>query len=348
MKTLSLSILYSLIFFSVFAQETLLIPFDPKNATPLKASFKEVYVIDKRKENTQIVGYIKSKKKEQIAIKSDLPLIESIQKYYTSLSKPSPQTGISKLIIVLYKFDVNEIDNGHSDKVARFDYVADYYIDGQEEKYSLLGVIDTSVFVSSLDITQKILKKVDQTLSVFLNGAHKIPQVRNTYSYQDVMDSENALKRNIPAYYSDSFSNSYYEKWDEFLYLNSIQSNLKLIQKKDKLLIQVNSENKKFNAVPLPDNTRFVAFENKLFVYADRKLCPIYRKDNDLYFVGPYDQTNGSSHNPSAFATAAQYGAAGGAAFMLLNDKMSKTYYYKFKINFRNGIFIPLEEVKLK
>lgn len=290
MKTLLRSVIaiISIIFISLplMAQDNYL-TFDLANGKDFVHGVGEVEVIDKRQSPTDTLGIIRAGKMNgKRPLLSKQALNKDIENYFNSLSAISKYPSDKKLVVLIYKFSGNETGTGYTDENAEFVFAADYFLSDQQNKYHLLGMVDTIIKVSSIDVTKKLLRSIDQSLCYLYEHTYTThPADKHPYTIEEVRRYDDIEKNSHPAFTADHFPNGMYGTWKNFLALQK-EEDRKIGKKKKKFKIESLSESGKIKYSPVPVKTKVIAYEGKAYINFGNVFYPLSKMDNDFYFTG--------------------------------------------------------------
>ena len=328
------------------------ITLDTANGSAFVHGIAEVLVVDKREHVSDTLGIIRAGKMNgKRALTSKLAFTTAIENYYKTLSLRSKNTFDKKLIVLIYKFEGNEIESGYTDENAQFVFSADYFISNETNTYQLLGMIDTVINVHSLDVTKKLLRTIDQSLCSLYEYAYTLKNKdKKNYDYEQVLRYAEIEKAANPAYQADTFCNGLYATWSDFLALRRVEG--KQIGKKNKRFkIEYINEKGKTKYEPLPIGTKVIAYEGNAYINFGNICYPISKRNNDFYFTGKLTQ---QYNDGLILGVGIAFGAIGVLMFVdskvpIGHDGSDMTgILYEFKIDPRKGKAILLRKIEHK
>lgn len=271
---------------NVNAQDNFL-TFDLANGKDFEHGLGNVVVIDKRQNKSDTFGIIRSGKMNgKRPLLATQPLSKSIEKYFTDLSSKCKIPSERSLVMLIYKFDGNELSSGFTDENAEFTFAADYFISDNGNEFKLLGIVDTIIRVSSIDVTKKLLRTIDQSLCKLYEQNYDLqPKDKQGYTFEEIQRYDEIEKNSHAAFRADNFPNGAFATWEDFLELNYTESN-KISKKKNKFKIAVLSESGKIKYNGVNSKTKVIAHEGKAYINFGNIFYPLSKMDNNFYFTG--------------------------------------------------------------
>ncbi len=252
---------------------------------------------------------------------------------YAYLKHANNDPYARKLIIRLHTFHIMEGDAFSGGK-THFRYEADYFISEGANKYTFLGNVDTLVNVSGFDIVQKTINTFDQYLCVLYESLYEslgTPQA--SYTYDEVLNYDDIQKKLLPAYTDQPYKNGVYYSWEDFVQLKNVADRSVALNGKKFNLMYKNSGGKLKNA-PIKYAIVF-AYDGVLYYNLEENApCEIYKKENDFFIKAKIGTSRG-------------YTQMGLLPFLMTNGTFG-IHAYEFKINYRNGRLIPVEEISTR
>lgn len=335
---------------TAFAQEDHYLTFDIANGKDFTHGVGDVVVIDKRQSLTDTFGIIRAGKmngKRPLLAKQTLT--KAIEHYFNQLSSTSKLPSDKNLVILLYKFEGNELGTGYTDEHAEFVFAADFFIFNERNKYQLLGMIDTVIKVSSIDVTKKLLRTIDQSICYLYEQTYSMhPADKQAYTYEEVCRYDEIEKNSHPAFRADNFPNGIYTSWKSFLEMQQ-EPGQKTGKKKRKFKLETLSESGKIKYSAIPVKTKVIAYEGKAYINFGNVFYPLSKMDNDFYFTGRLGEVQ--NNTGLIIGAGLMFGAMGVLVTINTNDPPGLDgstlggILYDFKVEARTGKAIVLRKV---
>lgn len=219
---------------------------------------------------------------------------------------------------------------------AHFNYAADYFVSGENNKYRHLGFVDTIISVEGMEVTKKLVNAIDSSFCSLYESLFSAPLKDTLYSYDEVLDFEKKRNETSPAYRILDTSNGVYYWWDDFK-LQKKTADETIYKKSNVYRIKYLKENGKLKIKPA-FNALVIAFGGQLFYNLHDVFYPMYKKGNDFYVVA---NTNLYSEK-SGWGTGVgfMFGALG--SYVTGQPSSTLVEAYEFKINYKDGMLIPV------
>lgn len=252
------------------------LPFDKSNCTRFEHAVHRITVFDQRPAKEEIMGWMKVRY-TTAPIVAKQTLKKSLEQYFLDLSKGLPSDTGSGLLLILHRFYLSERDQ--TDKTA-FHFAADYFIPSGNNRYLLLGSVDTIIRAKAAHLKQQSLSSVDNCICFLYEQLFQTPvDSTRTFSPDEARNYLNEQKNKIPAYGTAVLQDGVYQEWDDFLQLHEKEKE-SLVRHENKMRV-VHATQKKasfesgFARVYVQDGVAYYNFEGLLY--------PMEKKDNDFF-----------------------------------------------------------------
>jgi hypothetical protein len=320
---------------------------DTANGRTFQHGAIDIKVIDKRMIISDTLGIIRTGKLNgKQPLKTKGPFTLSIENYYKTLSSTSKIQTDKKLVVLIYKFEANEGATGFTDETASFIFTADYFISNEYDQYQLLGMIDTVINVKAVDVTNKLLRTIDESLCTLYEYTYTLtPKDKKRYFYEETLIYDEIEKNNQPAFQKEHFENGLFETWIDFLKLN-ITDTSTIYKKGKKFAKSYLNQDGKQRIGKLPNNIRVLCYKDKAYYKLGNIYYPLFLKNNNFHFIG---RLSHDKYDP--IAVGIMFGLTG---VLLLNVSEGPLGYdgteltgtlYEFMVESRTGKTFPIEKV---
>lgn len=342
MKTFFLALLITVSQLPALAQQTFDFSTDGK-ALPARRSFRRVMVIDRRSDTARLIGSIKvnaAKGYENLSVKT--ALADELGAYYQR-NCPVRSEKEQTLVIILYAFRCAELPAQREDgrESASFHYSADFFAGDSLELYRMLGSVDTEVFVTAFDVTERTLRLPALTISrtyTILRG-HREASDRN-FTLKEVRAYDPADRLTTLPFSGKLPRSGYYEEWNDFLCLRPAKG-IRLETVDNNVSIYRARRNGKRKAIRKPSG--IVIIQRGKPYYRSHDGYREMKMGKEGFYVTtpiaprPQEQT-------STIPAQSMFGMLGTAVLSL--DKKEVMPYYKCVVNARTGALMPLSQAE--
>jgi len=321
-----------------FIREFNLEPVDVKISNSL---YNCIEFVDTRVDTTNL-GIVQVGIMNNIAkVKPETPLKLQLQSFLSSIIDSTSNNN--QLLFQLRHFVLAETTKMISE--VGYCYIRAILYSGNREIYKSIAVIDTVVSVKAIDVTKPLLKAGSQLMCNFIiNNLKKEAQDSIGYSFNDIVKLDSIEKRKIKIYNSDNYVDGLYYNYSSFK--DQIPDEKIIVKfKKDLSISNVKKidENEKLINVK-SDEAYAIVYEGKPYISTGYGFYPLYRNDNDFYFVGTVKPLT-SNNEDKVFAAGMMFGAIG--AIVAGNSKASGENYF-IVIDHINGGFIHIRKMPSK
>lgn len=268
----------------VRAQKNVL-QFDTSNCSSSGIRASAIKVIDQRADTTALLGFIqKGGFNTKRKLQTEQPLAKELTAFYTAING---QAGAgTKVMVQLYNFYAYEVTGAFSES-AYFIYKADYFLTDTAGRYHLGARIDTVVKMSAFDVTNRMLRTIDESLCGFYSSM----DTRFTddgYTEEEVMLFDELEKKKIPCYAAETYADAAYLNWEQFRLQQPMQDHL-VVKKKNSYQMTYKTPKGKTRTTVLYV-CRIFACDNQLYYVGQGGGCYLMtKKKNDFYISSKHD-----------------------------------------------------------
>lgn len=325
------------------------VTFDTTNGKTFMHGLATVEVVDKRLNKTDTLGIIRAGKMNgKRPLLAKVPLTTGIENYYKTLSLTSKIPSGKKLLVLLYKFDATELSSGLTDENAEFTFAADYLLSDDKDQYQLLGMVDTIIKVSSLDVTKKLLRTIDQSICNLYEHTYTLNNKdKQLYTREEAIRYDDIEKNRHKAFREDIYPDGCYTSWQNFLDLQYVPE--KKIGKKKKIFkIETIKESGKIKYSDIPKKTKVIIHEGKPYLSFGNVFYPLIKKENDFYFTGRLSEAQNTGF---IVVPGMMFGAVGFLIIVHNNEPAGLDgsnltgVLYDFKVEARTGKALLLRKI---
>lgn len=266
------------------------------NRLSFAQSVDSVIVIDKRADTTASLGKAKVDYKKGL---EPLIAVQSITKdladYYQSKSNRPKIKGNKQLVILLYDFWAEEQFSGVPEEKASFKYAADYFLSDSADQYSLLGSVDTTVFVGAYDVTASLFKAIDGVLNTQYRKLSFSPSaLTRKLTLEQVMLYHKEERKYIKAYNTDVLTDGAYTCWNDFLALRKTENTIAIKKGNDIKFYEKDKRGKLRCRYTVA--YKIVVYNGVPYFQSSRSYCEMIKKGEDYFVTLQLTQRRNNTH----------------------------------------------------
>ncbi len=314
---------------------------EPVNIQISNSLYNSFEFVDTRVDTTNLgivqVGITNNRAK----VKPQVPLKHQLQNFFSSIIDST--SGNKQLLFQLRHFVFAETTKMTSE--TGYCYMRAILYSGSQERYKKIAVIDTVVSVKAGDVTKSLLRTGSRLICDFIiNNLKKDTTDSISYSLNEITKLDNIEKREIKAYHTDDYVDGLYYNYSSFK--DQIPDGKIIVKfKKDLSISSVKrvSENEKLINIK-PEEAYAIIYEGQPYISTGYGFYPLYRNDNNFYFVGTVKPLTSSSGD-NMLAAGMMFGAIG--AIIAGNSNASGENYF-IVIDHINGGFIYFRKMPSK
>ena len=306
------------------------------------AEYSKITVQDLRVDKNDMGFVQKGAFNRYTLIQPVIPLEEQISNLFKEWVSPLPENN-KELIIQIRDFYFSELTSGMSE-TGRFIFRATIF-GGSDDQYFLLRKVDEVYNNSSIDVTLQLEREAGLLVSGIVQNAIRQQKPLNdvVYTLNDVTNFESLEKKNIPLYYATTYADGIYKDFQSFSQqkptdkISEVKENGSTIK-----IYYLNEKQKKRSA----RGNYAAVYNGKPYINNGDEFVSLVKKGEDFYFYG---------YVPKKVSAGKQIGIgiATGVVTTLLTGGIGVAFIpttenvlYEFRMDFLNGSFKPIEEVK--
>lgn len=238
-----------------------------------------------------------------------------------------------ELLIRLDKFCVAELTGAVSEH-GYFDFTATLFAKDDTDAYREIASLDTSLVVSGMDVTKKILNSASRVVNNFITDhLNSAPASSTIYTYADIEQLPELLKVQFPLYTQQALHDGLYESFKAFRMQEPVAATVEFRDARPSSRIIQRDAAGKMKKVSAREYYAAVS-NGQVYIACLGGWYPMEKRENDYFFYGPAQQT--------ASATAIVGGALllGVVGAIAMSEPGFVNYLHK--LDFRNGSFIKV------
>lgn len=307
------------------------LPFDKSNCTRFEHAVRRITVFDQRPAKEEIMGWMKLRY-TTAPIVAKQTLKKSLEQYFLDLSKGLPADTGSGLLLILHRFYLSERDQ--TDRTA-FHFAADYFIPSGNNRYLLLGSVDTIIRAKAAHLKQQSLSSVDNCICFLYEQQFQTPiDSTRTFSPDEARNYLHEQKNKIAAYGTAVLQDGVYQEWDDFLQQHKKENEVPVRHENKMRIVHASQKKASFESgfarVYVQEGMPYYNFEGLLY--------PMKRIDGD-YFIN----VRGGDLNHDALMLLSMGGAVMGAIAGVAAQSLQKENI-TFLVDYKTGRLFKVKE----
>ena len=216
---------------------------------------------------------------------------------------------------------------------------------GEPQNYKLIKKVDEVYKNSSMDVTLQLERESGELILKIISEALVTvkPLEERIYTLEDIDNFEGIEKNKLALYTNDKYVDGIYKDFQSFSMQIPSMPIHEVKEGNNTIKVYYLNENKKSK------NARgnyAAIYQGKLYINNGEEFIKLTKKENDYYFYGYVSKK-------ASFGKQLGVGVATGVLTSLLTGGFGVAFFpttdsvlYEFKMDFLNGSFIPIQEVK--
>ena len=310
-------------------------PVDVKISNSL---YNSIEFVDTRVDTTNLgvvqVGIINNMAK----VKPQIPLKLQLQNLLSSAIDST--SGNNQLLFQLRHFVFAETTKMTSE--IGYCYIRAILYSGNREIYKNIAFIDTVVSIKAMDVTKPLLKTGSQLMcNLIIKNLKKEAKDSIGYSFNEIVKLDSIEKREIRVYNSENYADGLYYNYSSFK--DQIPDEKIIVKfKKDMSIASIKKIDKNEKLMNIKSEDAYaIVHEGKPYISTGYGFYPLYRNNNDFYFVGTVKPLT-SNNDTKVLAAGMMFGVIG--SIIAGNSNASSENYF-IVIDHINGGFIYIRRM---
>ena len=194
--------------------------------------------------------------------------------------------GTGELFLVLRQLRFAEVTGAMSER--GFFHFRGSLFAKESESYKPLASLDTVVIISAMDVTKKLLRTGSANMFEFIKAnLTKKPATNESFTIGELWKIDSIEKSLLPLYTTAVFKDGAYKDFTSLVNQTPDNENLKVKFSKNGNMesIQLKNKKNKYDEIELNRWFAFV-YRGRLCVISGNDICPVEKRDHDLYFIG--------------------------------------------------------------
>ena len=295
--------------------------------------YRSIGYVDAR-EDTVNMGFVQLgafNTKARVIAKT--PLASQLAAIMEALTGPA--SGNGELFFQLRRCSFAEVTSSFSER-GFFFLRASLYA-RSNDRFSLVGRIDTVVTVKSMDVTQALLRNAGATFSHFISSnLQKTASDSVFYSYRELEMPDSIEKTKLKIYTTTNYAEGLYRSYQSFF--NQAPDQQMTVREKKGVIRQIEVTDSAGKPTKLKSKDVYaVVYGGQPYIATDYGYYPLTKKNDDFYFVG---KAKVSADPASQIAAGVMFGLLG--SLLTANS----TAEFEMKLDHQNGGFIQVREIR--
>lgn len=306
----------------------------------LKSKYNTIIVVDSRTDTTSMgivqVGILNKLAK----VVTCRPISLQLRDYLTSVIDSSAQNGT--LIFQVRQFLFAETATMTSEK--GYFFIRANLFAKSESNYKRLASIDTMVMISSLDVTNRLLKTASDIVTNCILSCLDIPPLQDElYSLKDIIRVDSIEKRKIKIYNVNEYKDGLYTSYNSFK--NQIPDKEIVVRKKrDASIAKVMFKDSIHGLVKVKSKDVYaIVTEGKMYISTGYGYYPLCFNNDNFYFVGKVKPMTPSNNH--IFTVGVMFGVLGA---MIASNMKGPGENFFIIIDHIHGGFVQLRKIPTK
>ena len=308
------------------------------------AKFSKIIIQDLRLDKEDMGFVQKGAFNRYTLIKPIIPLKKQIEDIFNDLIVKD-SFNKNELIVQIRDFYFSELTSGMSEE-GKFKFRATIFA-GEPQNYKLIKKVDEVYKNSSMDVTLQLERESGELILKIISEALVTvkPLEERIYTLEDIDNFEGIEKNKLALYTNDKYVDGIYKDFQSFSMQIPSMPIHEVKEGNNTIKVYYLNENKKSK------NARgnyAAIYQGKLYINNGEEFIKLTKKENDYYFYGYVSKK-------ASFGKQLGVGVATGVLTSLLTGGFGVAFFpttdsvlYEFKMDFLNGSFIPIQEVKQK
>lgn len=305
-----------------------------------KSYYKNIKLIDARIDSTSMGIVQKGAFNAKARVVPTANLNDQFQNLLNHINGENTEDGT--IVMYLKQLYFAEITGAFSEHGYCY-FQAYLFAKNEDGTYSYLDKIDSVIDHSSMDVTKATMKKGSEMVSDFIsrNVSKKAIQT-DRYTFNDIKNFDAIEKQRLSLYNSAELKEGIYPDYNSFKNQQPSErtiSTAKFYGKTTKIIKLYETVEGKEKEIK--KNEAFaIVYEGSPYIYlpVENAFVKAEKKDGDFYFTGKIKST---AKTGDVVLASAFFGIIGG-----LIASESTSVPFELKLDYVNGGFIPIKEVK--
>ncbi|AKK72203.1 hypothetical protein [Chryseobacterium gallinarum] len=304
-----------------------------------KSYYKTITLIDNRIDTTSLGIVQKGAFNTKARVVPTTHLSDQFQKLLDHINGDNTEDG--NIVIYLKQLYFAETTGAFSEHGYCY-FQAFLFAKNDDGTYSYLDKIDQVIDHSSMDVTKATMKKGSEMVSDFISrNISKKAGTIHQYSFADLKNFDSIEKQKFSLYNSQELKDGVYKDYEAFRDQQPEKAitNVKFYGKAPKIIKIYETIDGKEKELK-KDGHYAIVYKGEPYIYtsADDLFAKAEKRDGDYYFTGKVKST---AKTGNVMLASAFFGIIGG---LIASGPVSTPF--ELKIDYLNGGFIPIREVK--
>ncbi|MET3035135.1 hypothetical protein ABXT08_03440 [Chryseobacterium sp. NRRL B-14859] len=304
-----------------------------------KSYYKTIQLIDNRIDTTSLGIVQKGAFNAKAKVVPTSSLSDQFQKLLDNINGDNTENG--NIVIHLKQLYFAEVTGAFNEHGYCY-FQAFLFAKNDDGTYSYLDKIDKVIDHSSMDVTKATMKKGSEMVSDFISrNISKKASNTDHYSFADIKNFDSIEKQKLNLYSYPELKDGVYKDYETFRDQQPERAitNVKFYGKAPKIIKIYETIDGKEKEIKKNSNYAIV-YKGEPYIYTsiDDLFAKAEKRNDDYYFTG---KVKGTAKTGNVVLASAFFGIIGG---LIASGPVATPF--ELKIDYLNGGFIPIREVK--